>query len=207
MERQFIKTGEAAKILGTSPQVLRRWGERGIFPPAYKSPGGSRYYRLSDLIGSPVSEASSVSVCYARVSSSSQKDDLVRQKELLESFCVAKGWQYEIIEDVGSGMNHKKKGLKVLLSKILSGDMERLVVSHKDRLSRFSADMILLLCDMQGIEVEIINQGEEISFEEELAADVLELITVFSARLYGKRSSKHKQLMTILDSEKEEATA
>ena len=203
MEKKFIKTGEAAKILGTSPQVLRMWGERGVFPPAYKSPGGSRYYRLSDIIGKPDSEESSISVCYARVSSVSQKDDLVRQKELLESFCVSKGWQYEIIEDVGSGMNHKKKGLKNLLSKILSGDMKRLVVSHKDRISRFSADMILLLCDMQGIEVEIINQGEEISFEEELAADVLEIITVFSARLYGKRSSKHKEIMTILDSNKE----
>ena len=88
-------------------------------------------------------------------------------------------------------------------AKILSGDMKRLVVSHKDRISRFSADMILLLCDMQGIEVEIINQGEEISCEEELAADVLEIITVFSARLYGKRSSKHKEIMTILDSKKE----
>lgn len=204
MEKQFIKTGEAAKILGTSPQVLRMWGERGIFPPAYKSPGGSRYYRLSDIIGdvkTEDSESEAISICYARVSSVSQKDDLVRQKELLESFCATKGWVCEIIEDIGSGMNNKKKGLKYLLSKILSGDMERLVISHKDRLSRFSADMIILLCEMQGIDVAIINKGQEVSFEEELAADVLEIITVFSARLYGKRSSKHKQLVSILDEE------
>lgn len=204
MDKQFVKTGEAARILGTNPQVLRKWGERGVFPPAYTSPGGSRYYRISDLLGENGSASHSdgeVSLCYARVSSAGQKDDLVRQKELLESFCAAKGWSCEIVEDVGSGMNNKKKGLKYLLSRVLAGDIERLVVSHKDRLSRFSADMIFLLCEMQGIEVEIVNKGEELSFEEELAADVLEIITVFSARLYGKRSSKHKKILSLLEAD------
>ena len=208
MDRQFVKTGEAARILGTTPQVLRTWGERGVFPPAYTSPGGSRYYRIADLVGDSVSvlpRDGQVSLCYARVSSAAQKDDLVRQKELLESFCAAKGWTCEIVEDVGSGMNNKKKGLKYLLGRVLAGDIERLVVSHKDRLSRFSADMIFMLCEMQGIETEIVNKGEEVSFEEELAADVLEIITVFSARLYGKRSAKHKKILSLLEPNDQES--
>lgn len=73
--------------------------------------------------------------------------------------------------------------------------MRRLVISHKDRLLRFGAELVFTLCELQGIEIVIIHKGEQPSFEEELAQDVLEIITVFSARLYGSRSRKHKKLM------------
>ena len=74
-------------------------------------------------------------------------------------------------------------------------NIRRLVITHKDRLVRFGAELIFELCEIQEIEVVVINQGDEISFEEELAEDVLEIITVFSAKLYGSRSHKNKQLM------------
>lgn len=92
-------------------------------------------------------------------------------------------------------MNYYKKGLKRLLDMILEGKICRLVLTHKDRLLRFGAELIFALCQSRQVEVVIINRGEEASFEEELAKDVLEIITVFSARLYGARSHKNKKLV------------
>jgi predicted site-specific integrase-resolvase len=110
-------------------------------------------------------------------------------------FCSGNGWSYEIISDLGSGMNYNKKGLKKLLNLILEKRIDRLILTHKDRLLRFGAELIFSLCEAQNIEVVIINRGDQPSFEEELASDVLEIITVFSARLYGSRSDKNKQLI------------
>ena len=92
-------------------------------------------------------------------------------------------------------MNYRKKGLKKVLNAILDKKITRLVLSHKDRLLRFGAELIFALCEANQVEVVIINQGDDCSFEEELAKDVLEIITVFSARLYGAKSHKNKKLV------------
>jgi putative resolvase len=92
-------------------------------------------------------------------------------------------------------LGYYKKGLKRLLDLILEGKIRRLVLTHKDRLLRFGAELIFALCQACQVEVIIINQGDDVSFEEELAKDVLEIITVFSARLYGARSHKNKKLV------------
>ena len=137
-----------------------------------------------------------ITLGYARVSSHDQKDDLMRQKEVLQLFCAQRGWRLEIIEDLGSGMNYRKKGLIELLNRLLSGEIERLVLTHKDRLLRFGAELIFSICEIKRTEVVIINQSQEALFEEEeLAKDVLEIITVFSARLYGARSKKNQRLI------------
>ena len=134
-------------------------------------------------------------VGYTRVSSHDQKDDLDRQIGVLELYCASQGWQFEIINDLGSGMNYHKKGLKTLLDGILNDEIGRLVLTHKDRLLRFGSELVFALCERKNVEVVIINQDENLSFEEELAQDVLEIITVFSARLYGSRSKKNKKLL------------
>jgi len=110
-------------------------------------------------------------------------------------YCAAQGWQFEIVADLGSGMNYHKRGLRKLLSMILDEKINRLVLTHKDRLLRFGAELVFAICEEKQVEVVIINQGDEPSFEEELAKDVLEIITVFSARLYGSRSHKNKKLI------------
>ncbi|EKU82745.1 hypothetical protein HMPREF9710_01974 [Massilia timonae CCUG 45783] len=92
-------------------------------------------------------------------------------------------------------MNHRKKGLKRLLDGIVEDEVGRLVLTHKDRLLRFGAELILSLCQARQVEVVIINQGEDTNFEEELASDVLEIVTVFSARLYGSRSHRNQKLI------------
>jgi predicted site-specific integrase-resolvase len=129
------------------------------------------------------------------VSSSDQKEDLERQKSLLELYCASNGWSFELISDLGSGLNYKKKGLQKLISNIINDKVERLVITHKDRLLRFGAELIFQICKEKDIEIMIINQSENSTFEEDLAKDVLEIITVFSARLYGSRSKKNSELL------------
>jgi putative resolvase len=92
-------------------------------------------------------------------------------------------------------MNYHKKGLKKLLNAIIDDNVGRLVLTHKDRLLRFGAELAFAICDVKGVEVVIINKGDDTTFEEDLATDVLEIITVFSARLYGSRSKKNKKLI------------
>jgi len=105
-------------------------------------------------------------------------------------------------------MKYHKKGLKRLLNEIIKGDVGRLVITHKDRLLRFGAELVFSICEAKQVEVLIINKGEDTSFEEDLATDVLEIITVFSARLYGSRSRKNAKIIeavkkTVTDISKE----
>ena len=188
---------QAANQLGVSVSTLRRWDETGVLV-AQRTPKGHRRYDLSkinpNLTRNKV-EQQRKTIAYARVSSHEQKPDLQRQIEMLELYCSAQGWSFEVISDLGSGMNYHKKGLKRLLDDILDNKIDRLVLTHKDRLLRFGAELVFALCEARQVEVVIINQGENLSFEEELAQDVLEIITVFSARLYGSRSKKNKKLI------------
>jgi predicted site-specific integrase-resolvase len=190
MEKRLVKIGEAAKLLGCSVDTLRKWEKTGELLPARKTQGGTRYYDVAGLL--QLGDADAPTVCYARVSSDDQKADLDRQHEMLETYCAAKGWRTEVLRDLGSGMNYRTKGLQRLLGMILRKQMRRLVLTHTDRLLRFGSELVFALCEIQGIEIVIIHKGEQPSFEEELAQDVLEIITVFSARLYGSRSRKHK---------------
>lgn len=197
---KFLSIQDAAKHLGVSPQTLRRWERKKKITPSHRTQGGQRRYAVSQL--QPFDHSSKISdrptVAYARVSSHDQKEDLQRQAYMLETYCSAKGWTFSVVKDLGSGMNYNKRGLKQLLEQIMNGQIGRLVLTHKDRLLRFGAELVFSLCAAKNIEVVIINQGDEPSFEEELAKDVLEIITVFSARLYGARSHKNKQLIANL---------
>ena len=198
MENRLVKIGKAAELLGTTPEVMRQWERTGELLPARKTRGGTRYYALSDLMGTANESASTL--CYARVSSRDQASDLDRQQAVLEAYCAAQGWQTETIRDLGSGMDCRKAGLQRLLDLIMKRRIRRLVLTHKDRLLRFGAELVFAMCELQGIEIVIIHKGAPPSFEEELAQDVLEIITVFSARLYGSRSHKSRQLIEALKS-------
>jgi len=196
----IVSIGEASKILGVSIQTLRRWDKEGKLVPV-KTEGSHRRYDISKLRPESVHKWTEASdkrktVAYARVSSHDQREDLERQKQVLELFCSKNGWTFEVVSDLGSGMNYHKKGLQKLLDGILAEKVGRLVITHKDRLLRFGAELVFSICEAKGVEVVIVNKGEETaSFEEELAQDVLEIITVFSARLYGSRSKKNKKLL------------
>jgi len=193
---KLLTIGEAAKWLGVSTQTLRRWEREKKLKPAERTPGGQRRYDPAQLRpATHLNQSPRTTIAYARVSSHDQKDDLGRQKQMLEMYCSSQGWSFEIISDLGSGMNYRKRGLKKLIDGIINGSVGRLVLTHKDRLLRFGAELIFSICEERDVEIVLINQGDEPSFEEELAQDVLEIITVFSARLYGSRSRKNKKLI------------
>ena len=198
--RMKVSIGKAAKELGVSRDTLRRWEAAGKIE-VERTPNGHRRYDLMNLRGYAPRRTPSkrTTLAYARVSSQEQKGDLVTQVALLESYCAANGWEYEVLEDLGSGLNYNKRGLRQLIKRICAGDIGRLVLTHKDRLLRFGSEIIFAICEEFNIEVTIINQSEKpLSFEEELVADVLEIITVFSARLYGSRSHKNRKLVESL---------
>ena len=199
MEKRYIKIGAAAKFLGCGIDTLRKWEKSGELVPDRKTKGGTRFYDMAKLLA--LGDSDMPTICYARVSSHDQREDLTRQQEMLEAYCAAKGWRTEVISDLGSGMNFNKRGLLRLLEIILRRKTKRLVLTHKDRLLRFGSELVFALCERQGIEIVIIHKGERPSFEVELAEDILEIITVFSARLYGSRSHKNRKLLQTLQAE------
>jgi predicted site-specific integrase-resolvase len=194
-----VSIGKAAEELGVTRETLRRWERSGKIS-SERTKKGHRRYDLGYLRGIIPKKNfdKKYTIAYARVSSHDQKEDLKRQVVVLESFCAQHGWQYEVFQDLGSGLNYSKKGLRKLIKEICSGRVERLVVVHKDRLLRFGAELIFSLCEQFNSEVVIINSSEGGSFEEDLVHDVLEIITVFSARLYGARSRKNKKIVETL---------
>ena len=193
----YLSISEASVFLGVSCCSLRRWDKSKKLEPDSHTPGGHRRYSVSSLnIFSGISpgeiEKKKV-IAYARVSSHDQKKDLERQSAVLSKYCDDRFECHEVIEDLGSGMNYKKKGLRKLVKLILSGQVSEIVLTHKDRLLRFGSELIFLICKFFGIEVHIIKEDKSLTDEQVLAFDVLEVITVFSARLYGKRSHKNRK--------------
>jgi len=196
--KSIMKVGisRAAAELGVSPDTLRRWEAAGKIA-VERTPSGHRRYDLAKLRNiDPIQEqADRITIAYARVSSQDKKADLKYQVSILETFCVTNGWKFELVQDLGSGMNYQKRGLQQLIRRICLGDVGRLVITHKDRLLRFGVELIFSLCEHFGTEVVIVNATASSSIEEELAQDVLDIVTVFSARLYGSRNRKNKKIM------------
>ena len=134
--------GEAARLLGVSIPTLRRWEESGKLVPE-RTAGKHRRYDITKLKPElAIADTTRTTIAYARVSSHDQREDLERQKQVLELYCAQHGWNFTLLSDLGSGMNYHKKGLRRLLDAILSGDVGRLVITHKDRLLRFGAELV-----------------------------------------------------------------
>jgi predicted site-specific integrase-resolvase len=205
---RYLSIGKASERLGVSISTLRRWETQGRLIPERTKAGHRRYEaaQIERVVNSRVAgKTAARTIAYARVSSSDQKEDLTRQQQVLELFCAKNGWTYEVVSDLGSGMNYHKKGLVRLLNELVDGDVERLVITHKDRLLRFGAELVFAICEIKNVEVVIINRDEDRSFEQELAQDVLEIITVFSARLYGARSKKNQKMLQTMKKAAEDA--
>jgi predicted site-specific integrase-resolvase len=194
--KQVLTILETAVILGITTTTLRRWDKLNKFKPEYRTIGGHRRYLLQNilkLINPNIDDkADKITLCYSRVSSYDQKEDLKRQSNILLNYCEDKQLNnIELIEDLGSGLNFKKKGLKKLIKLIINSQIDKIILTHKDRLLRFGSDLLINLAKEFNIETIILNE-KVLTFEQELSQDVLEIITVFSARLYGSRSHKNK---------------
>lgn len=193
----LMSIGKFAKELGVTPEHVRTMHRTGEVIPARISEKGTRYYseeQLRELKNSRTPQREEKVVAYCRVSTKSQKDALEKQVENVKSYMYAKGYSFEVITDIGSGINYKNKGLQKLISLIDSNQVTKVVVLCKDRLVQFGFELIQLLCDLHDVDVEIVDNSER-SGEEELTDDLIEIITVFANRLYGSRSKKTKTLI------------
>lgn len=197
----FIGIGEAASVIGVAISTLRRWELEKKFVADFRTCGGHRRYSLARIQGSffkQAIEATSTTLinkktyAYARVSSHDQKLDLKRQENRLALHCQNNNWEFEVISDLGSGINYQKKGLNKLLKLMVTGSISRLVLTHKDRLLRFGSPLLFKLCEYFGVEVVVLEQQLANDLEKELVADVIEIMTVFTAKMYGKRSHQNK---------------
>lgn len=195
--------GRFAEKIGKTVQTLRNWDKKGILKPAYITEGKHRMYseeQLMSVLQKQVKETR-INIGYARVSAKHQSDDLIRQKELLALYLAKQGIPFEIIVDIGSGINYKKQGLKELLKRITSNQVNTVYVIYKDRLLRFGYELLEEFCRLHGTKIEIINRSQEISIQEELVDDILNIIHVFSCRMNGKRSKLNKKILEKLKNE------
>ena len=155
----------------------------------------SKYYsdeQLNQVIN--VKPKKRITIGYCRVSSHKQKDDLERQIDNVKTYLLAKGQPFEIISDIGSGIDYKKKGLQELIRRISQNQVEKVVVLYKDRLLRFGFELIEYITSLYNCEIEIIDNTEK-SEQQELVEDLVQIITVFSCKLQGKRADKAKKLI------------
>lgn len=197
----YLTIGKMAKKLGVTEQTLRNWDKSGKLKPAYISESGYRYYsseQLSKVTGLfYTNESSKIVVGYCRVSTRKQSDNLDRQVDCVKQYCIAKGYQFKIISDIGSGINYNKKGLQDLLKSVMNNEVSKIVVMYKDRLVRFGFELIETVCSYYNVEIEVIDSTEKTE-QEELVEDLVQIITVFGARLSGRRANRAKQIVTEL---------
>lgn len=193
---KYYSINEFSKILGVSAQTLRNWDNNGKLHPHHTSSNGYRYYsheQLNQVIGVKPNLDRKI-IGYCRVSSNKQKDDLQRQIENMKLYLTAQGKPFEIITDIGSGINYKKKGLKELLKLITQNKVDKVVVLYKDRLLRFGYELVEYIASLYNCEIEIIDNTEK-SEQQELVEDLVQIITVFSCKLQGKRANKARKLV------------
>jgi len=182
----YVSQKEACKFFGVSTSTLRRWDKQNKIK-TIRTPSNYRRYDISSVKQTKNKNSivmSKKKMCYCRVSSKKQMDDLERQKDYLKS----KYPNHEIISDIGSGINWKRKGLLSILEQSDKGLIEEVVVAHKDRLARFAFELIQWLLEKNGCKLVVLN--EPISEEEKLTDDILSIIHIFSCRKMGMRKYK-----------------
>ncbi len=182
----YVSQKEACKFFGVSTSTLRRWDKQNKIK-TIRTPSNYRRYDISSVKQTKNKNSivmSKKKMCYCRVSSKKQMDDLERQKDYLKS----KYPNHEIISDIGSGINWKRKGLLSILEQSNNGLIEEVVVAHKDRLARFAFELIQWLLEKNGCKLVVLN--ESISEEEKLTDDILSIIHIFSCRKMGMRKYK-----------------
>ena len=198
----YIGGKQASELLGVHPRTLYLWDKNGSIE-TIRTPGGKRLYNVKkfldknipkeeeNIVNNNINNTDKMNICYVRVSTHGQKDDLERQKELMKS----KYKDYEMIEDIGSGLNLNKRGIRKIIELAIEGKINKLVIAHKDRLVRFGYELIEdLIKKYSNGTIEIISEIKEDtkSPEEELVNDVLQIMNVYVAKMNGLRRYKKK---------------
>ena len=193
---KYYSINKFSKILGVSAQTLRNGDKKGKLHPHHTSSNGYRYYSHEQLnqVMNVKPNLDRIVIGYCRVSSNKQKDDLERQIENMKLYLTAQGKPFEIISDIGSGINYKKKGLKELMKRISQNKVDKVVVFYKDRLLRFGFELVEYIASLYDCDIEIIDHTEKTE-QQEFVEDLVQIITVFSCKLQGKRANKARKLV------------
>lgn len=187
IELSLLSVGQLAAKFGVSTATIRRWCRQGKLNETLRTAGNHRRFASSEF-AHLLKENKRRHIGYTRVSGHDQKSDLASQvQRLKDNGCE------EVISDLGSGLNCKKPGLKKLLKDIWTGKVASITLTHADRLLRFGKELIFYWCRQFNVSIRILDDPETEAFETELVKDVITLMTVFSARLYGKRSRKNRR--------------
>jgi predicted site-specific integrase-resolvase len=195
LETEYYKIGKFAKLIGVTQETLRNWDRRGQLRPHHIGQGGFRYYskeQLYQYLG--IKNEKTIerkTIAYCRVAQAKQKDELTSQEESIKTYMYAKGYSFEIISDIGSGIDFQRKGLNHLLELVSEGEVERIVVLNKERLIRVGYDLIETICALQNTKLEIVDKTHEVE-EEELVDDLVQIMTTL---VPGKRSSRAKKIV------------
>ena len=194
---KYYSSKDVTKILGVTAQTLRNWDKEGKLKPSYTKSNGYRYYS-EDVILSYTQERKTKKdinvVLYARVASKEQQDDLERQISNLKEYAKDKYEKYDVISDIGSGINYEKPGLKKLIEMINKKQVDIIVVLYKDRLLRFGFELVEYFAKLNNVKIEVIDKIDK-NQDQELVEDLVQIITVFSCKLQGKRKKKTKELL------------
>ena len=200
---KMVSIKKASEILGVSKSTLRRWDDEGKLKPHRTGTRGHRRYdtdELKDYMGIAKEEiANELGVAvYCRVSSADQKShgDLERQKLRLLEYCASQHYRVDyVMDEVGSGMNDKRKKLRKLMKLAREHKFSKLVIERYDRITRFNYELLVEYFESHGVKIEFLDNVLGTSFESDLVKDILSIIMVFSAKLYGKRSKENKLRM------------
>ena len=195
----YVSTKKACEIIGVKDITLRRWEKAGKIETV-RTKGGQRKYNVEkylkdnrNIMKDKQKEKIKIEkekICYIRVSTKGQKEDLERQREYMKKRYP----EYKIIEDIGSGINFNRQGLRKIIKLGIEGKIERLVVAYKDRLTRFGYELIEdIIKEYSNGEITIINKQEKKEKEEELVEDVLQILNVYVAKMNGMRKYKNDQ--------------
>lgn len=194
---KYYSSKDVTKILGVTAQTLRNWDKEGKLKPSYTKSNGYRYYS-EDVILSYTQERKTKKdinvVLYARVASKEQQDDLERQISNLKEYAKDKYEKYDVISDIGSGINYEKPGLKKLIEMINKKQVDIIVVLYKDRLLRYGFELVEYFAKLNNVKIEVIDKIDK-NQDQELVEDLVQIITVFSCKLQGKRKKKTKELL------------
>lgn len=196
---KYYTIGEFADEIGVTVQALRNWDKTGRLKPSYILPSGHRRYsqeQLNHYLGlNPENKIKTKkTIGYCRVSTNSQKDDLERQVELMNAYLMAQGKPFDIIKDIGSGINYNNKGLNQLIKKVINYEVDKVVVTYEDRLLRMGYPLLENIFNEFGVKIEVINSQEE-SDEDELVKQVLQIMTVYVNKINGKRGGKARKIL------------
>lgn len=185
---EYVKRAEVLKVVKVHYQTLYKMEQRGDIE-VIRSKGGHRMYNLNKYLrDNNMFNDQKEKICYCRVSSRKQKGDLKRQVSLMER----KYPDHRIIQDIGSGLNMERKGLKEIIELAIDGKVKEIVVTYKDRLARFGYELIeWIVTKYSKGEIIVINRKEEETPEEEITRDILQIMNVYVAKINGRR--KHKK--------------